>query len=517
MSLAFTATLDSMSHQSRWASLKDSKGQNESKGAQRPSPSSAPSGSQQSRWANVAPKQQATAPAQQQEGVLRGLAPPTGLSARNTAKPLGGKALDRMALLASPSRGLDASSSLSADLLAQGSMDLTDPGVQAEFRAYISTQIASRVIPALVSSKAPKLSVLESATYLPVPRNKAAPKAATKAEEELQQVVLLARKLREAVVASKRTDAFVVEVYRLSAQLALLCMDVPQLSTSLPRLVLDLLPLADSDATSPDIASILKHVDAPFDTQTSPAGKTSTASLLLLQTLCLSGKATRLGQYSNGATAQSTSLQSSTASLREYRLQRAQLASVYPENDAHFKLCDQVYAVLRDSNPFLLASLLERPQLDIWQRILLMQLVPTVRTRAWAIARKAYMYLPISAALSLKLNPQLTLTSESSTESTLLESLLLLSTTYLPSTSDAVQKSSKAKSQVAQPPPPDDWDEDDPTAQLTEQLARTKLQHGASPIIEARIADFLELEFSSAGDLAQRVMQIREGHAFKIR
>lgn len=517
-----------MSHQSRWASLKEPKGQDDANRGPRSTSSQRP-GSQQSRWANVTPTQptsersSADTSAQQQVASSRNLTPPVGLSARSSAKPLGGKALDRMALLASPSRGLDASSSLSADLLAQGSMDLTDFHVQAEFRSYISSQIASRVIPALRSATPSKVSVLDSASYLPHP-GKSTTRGSSKAEEELQQVVLLIRKLREAVVASKRRDTFVVDVYRLSVYLALLCMDVPQLSTSLPRLVLELLPIVESSssgATDSDLVSILQHTRAQFDTKGFGDERASMASLMLLQTLCLSGRATRLGQYANGTSTQSaSSLPSSSVSLREYKSQRAQLATLYPESASQFQLCDEVYAIVRDSDPFLLARLLERPQLDIWQRILLMQLIPTIRAKAWTIARKAYMYLPISSSLALKLNPHLQPTSESSTGSNWLMSSLLLADTYLPvSSSTAAQKHSTTKTRYPPPPPPDDWEEDDPTSLVTKQLAQTSLQQSsiASAETEARITDFLKLELGSDGDIAQRVMQIREGFAFKIR
>ncbi len=85
---------------------------------------------------------------------------------RDASRPLGGKSLDRLALLASPSRGLDSTASLSTELSSQGSMDLTSSIVQNELREYISTRIRDKAIPLLSSSRVP-LKVLDSARYLP--------------------------------------------------------------------------------------------------------------------------------------------------------------------------------------------------------------------------------------------------------------------------------------------------------------------------------------------------------------
>ncbi|PWY97800.1 hypothetical protein BCV70DRAFT_202554 [Testicularia cyperi] len=474
------------------------------------------------------------------------LSKPNGLKTRDASKPLGGKTLDRMALLASPSRGLDEGNSLSADLLAQGSMDLTTPKVQQEFRIYISEQISTKVLPVLQNPR--DLSVLDDGTYLPGPSLST---KRSRAEEELQQVVLMVRKLREAVVASHRVDTFAVDVYELSVWLSLLCMDVPQLSASLPILILQLYPQV-SLSSEPELRAVrdigplqksIGHGELALASARRGHGRDKMASLLLLQTLCLSGKAARLGQYASGPSAQASDRSSSTAALREYVGLRARMEALYPGAQDELLLCDTVYNAVRDSNPFILQQLLHSngdAKLDLWQRIVLLQLLPTLRMRAWAIARKAYMYLPVShkvaRAATTDLGQSATESTSASTSAYLISLLLLDDQTLLPSFEEVQRHgsvgptptnertfSTRSGSVKATQETPESWDaEEDDIDNLAGQLATARL--GSSPssdltMSERRLQHFLasELCAGDAKSLSTRIMPIREGYAVKIR
>ncbi|KAI3485155.1 hypothetical protein L1887_51592 [Cichorium endivia] len=255
-----------------------------------------------------------------------------GLHVRDTTRPLGGKTLDRLALLASPSRGLDSSASIASELASQGSMDLTSASVQAELRGYIGDRLTTRVLP-LLSAHVPPLAVLDSATYLGAARASAAEKTA--ADEELGQLMLQTRKLREAVVSSQRVDAFAVDVYELSTYMALLCADVPQLAATLPRLVTELYPrMEPQDCPG---ASGVRELATRLGLEMYDAAerRMRMCSVYLLYVLCLSGRAVRLGQYAQDAAG------GTQHGLREYRLLRSKLLARYPDLEPRVRFCDR--------------------------------------------------------------------------------------------------------------------------------------------------------------------------------
>ncbi|ETS60489.1 hypothetical protein PaG_05333 [Moesziomyces aphidis] len=351
-----------------------------------------------------------------------------GLHVRDTTRPLGGKTLDRLALLASPSRGLDSSASISSELASQGSMDLTSASVQAELRGYIGDRITTRVLP-LLSAHVPPLAVLDSATYLGAARASAAEKTA--ADEELGQLMLQTRKLREAVVASQRVDAFAVDVYELSTYMALLCADVPQLAATLPRLVTELYPrMEPQDCPG---ASGVRELATRLGLEMYDAAerRMRMCSVYLLYVLCLSGRAVRLGQYAQDAAG------GTQHGLREYRLLRSKLLARYPDLEPHVRFCDRVYTALRGADPLQLARILRgndaEYRMDGWQRMLVLHAVPAVRAAAWQVATKAYMHLPVSSHLAGIISPDaVAQPSPQTAHESHLASLLLLQTDILP-------------------------------------------------------------------------------------
>ncbi|KIS66789.1 uncharacterized protein UMAG_10849 [Mycosarcoma maydis] len=443
-----------------------------------------------------------------------------GLSVRDHTRPLGGKPLDRLELLASPSRGLDSHSSLCTDLSMQGSMDLTSASVQLELRQYIGTRITTSAM-RLVTSQ-PRLRVLDSDYYV-LTNNQTQVVGA--AEEELQQILLLVRKLREALVASKRIDAFAVEVYELSTYLALLCADVPQLIASLPRLVNELYPLTDvkdDQEVGSDVRELTSHLGLATHA-VAEHRRMRIVSLHLLQILCLGGRATRLGQYTKDST---RVLEPLYRGLQEYRMVKQKLLHIYVDLHEHVPVCDAAYKALRDIDPFRLSSLLheERQQtaysVDAWQRLVLLQIVEPLRNAAWAVARRAYLQLPVDAHLKHLIESgaahkqdqeqdqqqqqQQQQHQEDSEGGRFLSELLLLDIDVFPrATSEHLQENKPTRNET-----PDEWDADDNPDTYAHPSSHIQ-QH------DLRLDTFLTTQFDSS--LASRLTSTHSGHAIKLR
>lgn len=408
-----------------------------------------------------------------------------GLHVRDTTRPLGGKTLDRLALLASPSRGLDSCASISSELASQGSMDLTSASVQAELRGYIGDRLTTRVLP-LLSAHAPPLSVLDSTTYLGAARASAAEKTA--ADEELGQLMLQTRKLREAVVSSQRLDAFAVDVYELSTYIALLCADGPQLTATLPRLVAELYPHVEPHDCPGKSGVRELATRLGLEMYDAAERRMRMCSVYLLYVLCLSGRAVRLGQYANDAAG------GTQHGLREYRLLRTKLLAQCADLEPHVRFCDRVYTALRAADPLQLAAILRgngndaEYTMDGWQRLLVLHAVPGVRAAAWQVATKAYTYLPISPTLaSLISQDSMPPTTPRTGYESYLASILLLQTDILPPASPPSSDT------------PDDWDTDTQPSPAEE---------------DARVHRFLT---SHIPTLASRLTTIRSGAAVKLR
>ncbi|KAK0535416.1 hypothetical protein OC834_001532 [Tilletia horrida] len=164
----------------------------------------------------------------------------SGLRQRDLSRPLGGK-LDPMALLASPSRGLDATN---LDGLLDG--DITDLHVQVQFRDHISEQIRRHVSTFSDEAKADR----------------------DERQGSLSRLILLARKLREGLLAGSHCKAkadetqadastgLFIDVSQLSIALSLLSEppNIAQLQATLPRL-LDVL----SSESPPKLAEPVKN------------------------------------------------------------------------------------------------------------------------------------------------------------------------------------------------------------------------------------------------------------------
>ncbi|SPO41618.1 uncharacterized protein PSFLO_07100 [Pseudozyma flocculosa] len=469
-----------------------------------------------------------------------------------------------MALLASPSRGLD--TAVSGDIAQQGGTE--------EFRAYISAQIDRR----FAGSRDVELPVLLAESYLGAPSSRAPALTSASAsastsgarakmdakKDDVEQVMLMVRKLREGCVASGHLDAFTLDVYELSVYLALLCLNIPQLASSLPRLVLDLypaIPLETDTIPSPEGRNVMEDVehigvDSRFAVgqaaSSSPADllvlRAHMASLLLLRSLCLSSHASRLGQYASApAAAQGASLSSS---LKEYPALRQTVhaslddqaksigLSALPDGaTAALDVAEQVYRIVRDANVFQLHRLLSsHGALTIWQRILVLQVVPTLREVAWRTVRRAYLHVPVSSHVAILANA--TTTSAPQTPSGVaaarrdgdwITRVLVLGADALPE--PPAQDGTVGQPTRPAPRPrtqghdvPDEWDADDPhdgaaaddDDELSTRLAATSLAAGAPGAIEGRrLLDFISSSSSSAAiaseEVRARVSETKDG------
>ncbi|KAJ1035541.1 hypothetical protein NDA18_000320 [Ustilago nuda] len=437
-----------------------------------------------------------------------------GLTVRNTTKPLGGKTLDRLSLLASPSRGLDSSLSLSSDLSSQGSMNLTSPSVQVEFREYISARLR-KALPLL---SATALTVLDSSTYLPSTSLKA--RGLGEGEEELQQILLLVRKLREACVASRREDGFAVEVYELSTGLALLCGDMMQFVASLPRLVLELYPAVppaeEEGVERGDVEELMQRLRLRPIPTGSGDRRGRMMSLYLLQSLCLSGRALRLGQYITPTDNSDGAVETLHKGLREYRLLRTTLSLTYGDGkgwNEHFKFCDKVYSALRGVDPFKLTLLLSGKVgygVDEYQKLLSMQAVPMLRNAAWAVARRTYIYLPITPELQVLIGgtAEEGKTGERREEQVWLEELLLLCTDVLPASRSEMEQVKGSEGVKTKEETPDNCD--------SPSLAHEPIPSSAQAIVNGRLHTFLLSRLDEP--LSDRLISLKDGSfAIKIK
>lgn len=132
------------------------------------------------------------------------------LRRRDANQPLGGE-IDPMSLIASPSRGIQGSQS--ASLGSAGDQDLTNFSTQARFREYISTRIRAHC------EKHPRTTLQDLIpSWLPDGWEKETSSGPSVASAEskaarngLEEVLLLVRKLREGIMASRRSDGAALE------------------------------------------------------------------------------------------------------------------------------------------------------------------------------------------------------------------------------------------------------------------------------------------------------------------
>ncbi|BGP16907.1 hypothetical protein JCM10213_007351 [Rhodosporidiobolus nylandii] len=172
-----------------------------------------------------------------------------------------GRKPEELDMLLSPSRGLQGGE--------EDEVSLRNPDVQARFRRHIDEKLR------------------RWAAAHP-PASTTAPEQRKRRDEELSIILLDLRKLREGITSIRRTDAFACEVYQASALLSLFASNTPQLSSSLPHLVLHLHAQQYSPpppaASQPDEA-LASNLAALSLTPSSPADAATRAFFLTLHLL----------------------------------------------------------------------------------------------------------------------------------------------------------------------------------------------------------------------------------------
>lgn len=254
-------------------------------------------------------------------------------------------------------------------------------------------------------------------------------------------------------------------------------------------------------------------------------------SLYLLQAICLSGRATRLGQYASSSpspNSETSSFESLQSGLRTYLPLRQTLSALYPHTqlEPHLGFCDSVYTALRETNPFKFAILLETSQkeggyrVDGWQRLLLLQVVMVLRGASWAVARKAFLYLPVSvgvAALIKGTSGDGEEAARRGEDEEYLVRLLLLSTNLFPAAQqeqEVEEKGTRVREET-----PDEWDTEPstpPSIPSSFEAAAKKREEEE----ERRLYNVLLSYFqSSSSDLSTRLTTIKtgSGHAVKLK
>lgn len=335
-----------------------------------------------------------------------------------------------LALLSSPSRGLDASPGSGSQGPGQS---LVQHETQHRFRQHIADRLAQHAekygqigggllpaavfpIPAVPSRNASKQASSPHATA--APGLAANPQALT----SLQEVLLLARRLREGCVASARADVFTLDVYILSVLISILVGDNIQLSASLGRLI-DF--FVDEEHMARD--NVLPHeaeqqIARLMSCTPAKLNKPHAASLHLLWLSLTGGQAERLGGQKSKAPG------SAGDSLAWHQQLRTLLGGAETGALAESKEMGVAqrahYALARNDVVALRAVLLDE-DCTLWQRALLVRAVDAKRSAAWTTLRMSYVHLAVDAAL-------LGGTTHSSAADDWVERMLLIDVELLP-------------------------------------------------------------------------------------
>ena len=145
--------------------------------------------------------------------------------------------------------------------------------------------------------------------------------------------------------------------------------------------------------------------------------------------------------------------------------------------------------------------------MDGWQRLVVLQAVPTVRGAAWEIARQAYMHMPVSARVRDMIagDDVRKGEAEGGEEDGFWIQMLLLGTDILPAAPvvEAGQGPVGRKEEEA----PDEWDADD---EPPPNAINTRSEEE-----DVRLFTFLTAQFGPT--LPNRLLPLKQGHAVKLR
>lgn len=317
-----------------------------------------------------------------------------------------------MALLASPSRGIDSTNA--ASLGQTQDQDLTYPPTQEKFREYISKKIKAHCarFPMPIDAYAPKLTVPGQEYF------SAKAKDGTEREEELvkarvslEELLLMVRKLREGIMSSRRLDKAAIEVYHLSLFLSILTLNGLQLSTSIDRL-LKTFPLISVSQSAWDASwnfslaqdfAMLQGQDSPllhqlrYFSEDNEEIRAHTASFLLLAFTCLGPGSTGSKDPSVAGTNAYGSFQSEKLkALEALHVEKSHVSQLPP---AIAVACQAETAIRTNDVQRLRSQVL--PKATAWQKLLIYQAVPGMRIKSWETLKKGWMSVPLPILLDL--------------------------------------------------------------------------------------------------------------------
>ncbi|KZO99360.1 hypothetical protein CALVIDRAFT_561226 [Calocera viscosa TUFC12733] len=260
-----------------------------------------------------------------------------------------GKPLDRMERLAMISRS-------------GGSEDandtLKDYNVQEEFREYIEKHISAYKA---TNPFPPALNDDGSSSLSPSQR------------ETLTNILIMFRKLREGILASRRVDHFAIETYETSARLAVYCQEDKALSSVFGRLVPDLYNAYDEATLTAGLSNLTTSA-APAATVSArqvPSKRDEFTAVYLLHLLHVA-----------------------YPSQRDFLPRLKALSGQAP---ATFRLVAATAAHVRRGSFWALSQLVlhsTQPRSDLIQRMLIVILAKT-RSRTWATLKAAYMQVQL--------------------------------------------------------------------------------------------------------------------------
>ncbi|PWN25547.1 hypothetical protein BDZ90DRAFT_233991 [Jaminaea rosea] len=374
-------------------------------------PSKPASSSTASRWATPGPSSKSASDAQPplspSPAAAHAATPPAAMRRRDDSQRLG-VAIDPMSLIASPSRGIQGAESTT--LGSSGEQDLTNAATQARYREYVSKRIAAHCerYPQPLEFYVPPTGIDAMDDEQAMLRRQAI--------TSLDEILLLVRKLREGVVASRRGDAAAVEVYHLALFLAVVTLNKGQISAAIHRAVFDLYPsISVASSSSPAWPSVAADFASLRDSQTRHAARNDThlfvdsketrehtASLLLLSHTCFDSKSSR-GSLEDD--------------FMQLQARVVDALSLDVERDGgltdHLLLASEVDRLIRQGNVVQLRRLLigqhrtlptsvapgrRLAAPTVYQAMLLSQALPRCRAMAWAQLRKVYMSVPLPKA-----------------------------------------------------------------------------------------------------------------------
>lgn len=258
---------------------------------------------------------------------------------------------DRLSLLQSPSRGVDEP------------LNLLQRGVQDQYWESIVKKMQQH------ADAYPD-------TEFPISRNLHEEGVRCR-KDNLQELLLAIRKLREGLVASHRMDHLTVQVYELTVFLSILCDNQAQLASTITRLVQEIYPVIPVGTAITEVQRLYAGRARAMLKRFEGDTRDMIMCVWMLEPIC----ARRPGHWQE---------------YLERRMYTSQQASIIP--NTALKFAHQVFHALRRGMYQDLEQALYADEFAscIWPRLLVLSLIPMVRQNNAGVLRKAYLQIPLS-------------------------------------------------------------------------------------------------------------------------